>query len=632
MQVHPENGRQDTHRHDHDDRQRQGEGLILSGQHQEDEHHRHDEDDGRAARRLLLLQGDFGPLVAEAIRQRLGRQLFHRGDGVAGGHARRRFTLQFRSREQVVADHARRAGIVGQGRHRTDRHHPARGRTDLQVGDVGQLVAIGGLGLGGHAEGAAQEVEVVDVGRAEVGAQGAEHGRGLDPHQQGLVAVDIGGDARRAGVVEAEHLLHLLRRLGGRAHHGEGRAFQSLEAGAGTVLDHHLEARAGAHALNRRGRQHEDAGFLDDAGRPAERAGQGRGFQFGRGPLIIVLQLDEHGGGVGRQREAGAVQAGEGGDFLNAIGLLDDLDSLGHGGFGAFQRGARRKLDDADQHALVLRRNEAGGRIGHAPARQRQQGGVDDEHDRDHADQAGGQTAVTVRHPVEAFVELGSGPAEVIHHRADQARLAVLVVILVRLEQQGRKGRGQGQRHQQRNQRRRGDGDGELAEEDAGDAGHEGGRHEHRGQHQGDGDQGARHFLHRPIGRFLGGQALADVTLDVLDHDDGVVDDDADGQNQGEQRQGVDRIAQGQLHREGADEGDRDGQDRDDGRAPGLQEDQDDDHHQEDGFDQHVLHGRNRGGDVFRRVIGDGVFHARREVGLDGVQFGDDRIGRRQGV
>ncbi|MNI37509.1 hypothetical protein D3C73_916020 [compost metagenome] len=45
-----------------------------------------------------------------------------------------------------------------------------------------------------------------------------------------------------------------------------------------------------------------------------------------------------------------------------------------------------------------------------------------------------------------------------------------------------------------------------------------------------------------------------------------------------------------------------------------------------------MLHGRDRGGDVFRRVIGDGVLHAGREVGLDGVQLGDDRLGGRQGV
>ncbi len=86
------------------------------------------------------------------------------------------------------------------------------------------------------------------------------------------------------------------------------------------------------------------------------------------------------------------------------------------------------------------------------------------------------------------------------------------------------------------------------------------------------------------MGGFLGRQALADIAFDILDHDDGVVDDDTDGQDKGEQRQGVDRIAQAQQDGEGADQGDRDGHHRDDGRAPGLQEDQDHDGHQDHGF------------------------------------------------
>ena len=43
------------------------------------------------------------------------------------------------------------------------------------------------------------------------------------------------------------------------------------------------------------------------------------------------------------------------------------------------------------------------------------------------------------------------------------------------------------------------------------------------------------------------------VALDVLDHDDGVVDHDADGQDQAEHRQVVDRDAEGGEDRERAD-------------------------------------------------------------------------------
>ena len=47
------------------------------------------------------------------------------------------------------------------------------------------------------------------------------------------------------------------------------------------------------------------------------------------------------------------------------------------------------------------------------------------------------------------------------------------------------------------------------------------------------------------------------MALDVLDDHDGIVDHDADGQHQPEQRQGVDGEAERQQHREAADHGHR---------------------------------------------------------------------------
>jgi hypothetical protein len=176
---------------------------------------------------------------------------FHAGDGLTGRDARRRLALQLSRGEQVVANDPRRTGILPQGRDRADRHHGAGGRTGLQVGDVGDVVTRRRLRLRRHPEGAAQEVEVVDVGRAQIDPQRVEHVGRLDPHHQRLVTIDVGGDARRTGVVGREDLLHLIRRLGGGAHHGEGRAFQRAIARAGGVLHHHLEAVAVAQTLNR---------------------------------------------------------------------------------------------------------------------------------------------------------------------------------------------------------------------------------------------------------------------------------------------------------------------------------------------------------------------------------------------
>ena len=72
------------------------------------------------------------------------------------------------------------------------------------------------------------------------------------------------------------------------------------------------------------------------------------------------------------------------------------------------------------------------------------------------------------------------------------------------------------------------------------------------------------------------------VALDVLDHDDGVVDHDAHGQHQTEQRQIVDRDAERGEDRKGADQRYRDSDHRDDRRPPALQEQVDDADHEDD--------------------------------------------------
>ena len=64
-------------------------------------------------------------------------------------------------------------------------------------------------------------------------------------------------------------------------------------------------------------------------------------------------------------------------------------------------------------------------------------------------------------------------------------------------------------------------------------------RHEHGAEHQADGDDRAGDLLHRLDRRLPRRQAVLDVMLDGLDDDDGVIDDDADGQHQAEQRQVV---------------------------------------------------------------------------------------------
>ncbi len=76
-----------------------------------------------------------------------------------------------------------------------------------------------------------------------------------------------------------------------------------------------------------------------------------------------------------------------------------------------------------------------------------------------------------------------------------------------------------------------------LPEELPHDATDERARHKHRAEHQADGDDRARHLLHRFDCRVARRQSVFNMMLDGFDHDDGIVDHDADRQHQAEQRQ-----------------------------------------------------------------------------------------------
>ena len=66
------------------------------------------------------------------------------------------------------------------------------------------------------------------------------------------------------------------------------------------------------------------------------------------------------------------------------------------------------------------------------------------------------------------------------------------------------------------------------------------------------------------MSRFAGGQALSQKSFDVFDDNDGVVNDDADGEHQPKQRQVVKGIPKPRENGERPDQRDRDGKDRDD--------------------------------------------------------------------
>ena len=135
-----------------------------------------------------------------------------------------------------------------------------------------------------------------------------------------------------------------------------------------------------------------------------------------------------------------------------------------------------------------------------------------------------------------------------------------------------------------------GDGHSELLVEDARDAADEGDRDENRGQDSSRGDNRPLDFFHGRFRRVLGRQfILGHMLFDVFDDDDGVVDDQADGQDHGEKGQGVDGEIEDLKGRKGPDDRNRHGQDRDERRPPFLQEDEDDEDDQEQRFDKGIF-------------------------------------------
>ena len=170
--------------------------------------------------------------------------------------------------------------------------------------------------------------------------------------------------------------------------------------------------------------------------------------------------------------------AGERHDLVDARRRHGDLADLFHRRVGALQRGAVGQLQ-ADQHvALVLVGDERRRQARHAPAAE----AGDDEGDEHHDDAATGHLA---DQPGVAVLELA----------VDLVEAAEEDVALLRRhrgpEPQGALGGLQGRGVDRADEGGGRDHQGELGEHLAGQAGHEGGRQEHRHQHQRDAD-------HRP--------------------------------------------------------------------------------------------------------------------------------------
>ncbi len=360
------------------------------------------------------------------------------------------------------------------------------------------------------------------------------------------------------------------------------------------------------------------------AGNSVEPGTQALDDLFGRSaPLGERLQGDEDGGGVARA--AGRAGAGEAEDRGDRGVLLHDALQLGEL-LGHRREGDRLVGDDLSDHDAGILLGEEG----------RRQHPEQEDIAHDQADQQEADQQRVVEHGMQPAgigipeaVELALRPdcpacpggrfrAVLEHPRAHAGRYGE--------RDHHRDQDGDRQRHR------------ELVEHQADGARHQQDRDEHRNQRQAHRDDREAHLGAAAQGRFARRQSLVEMAHDVLEHDHGVVDDEARADGERHQRQIVDAVAH-QVHRpERADDRQRQRHRRYPDRLRRLQEDEDHADHQHHGDRERALGVADRGGDRLRAVHGDVDAHAVRQGRLDRRQdpadlgIGRDDVGARYGI
>ena len=211
---------------------------------------------------------------------------------------------------------------------------------------VGNILAVEGIGLGHHAEVAAVFGEVVDVRRAHVGRHGGENVGERHAQLLGLLAVDGDLVAGRFGGEEGVSAGYFGALVGG-GHKLVHRSLKGLDiAGLLALLQLETEAAGVAQARNSGRRHHHNIGPLDNQKlllQPVDNALQLVGFVLA---LLPGLHLQEEGAAAGLEGEVQGVEAAHAGVVLDGrYFLADDFAHLVHNGFGAGAGRALRQLN-----------------------------------------------------------------------------------------------------------------------------------------------------------------------------------------------------------------------------------------------------------------------------------------------
>ena len=323
---------------------------------------------------------------------------------------------------------------------------------------------------------AAEQIEVVDVGRAEIGLDrvgdvGNRHAKLLR-----LDAVDVDEQLRRVGGKSREHLGQSGSLARG-ADQFVGRRRQHFGAATLAILDPHGEAAAGADAGHRGRWNYNDEGALDACKPHAQIVGD---RASGKPLLVALRRIFEHReqrGGVARLCPRRAREAGECRHANDARRIQRNSLDLTHDLGSACQRGGARQLHRDDDVAAVLCRDEPLWRGHQEPSGAADQSCIDHQHHHRVPDHEIGGAGVAVRQPIEAAIEhAGKGvPAA-----RDEIPARRRPLVLMRLQDQRSQCRRQRQRTETGNRGRNRNGDGKLLKKLPGDAAEECGRDEHR--------------------------------------------------------------------------------------------------------------------------------------------------------
>ena len=174
---------------------------------------------------------------------------------------------------RVAADFHRRVAVVAHGLHRAvfpaevgdaaERYLATAAVRDVQRQQVLRLHARGGVGLDGDTLQAAFVGEVVDVGGAEVSADGAGDGGDVHALRVGGVAVDVQPQLWRVFHAVRAYLGDLVGLLCRHAEQLVARGEQRFVTGVAAVFQHEVEAVGDAERGDGRRAQGDDGGVAD---------------------------------------------------------------------------------------------------------------------------------------------------------------------------------------------------------------------------------------------------------------------------------------------------------------------------------------------------------------------------------